>query len=49
MRLALDLGMTRQELLTGKKAPLSADEFVLWLAFYHLENEDAEKARQAKS
>ena len=44
MRLAMDLGKTRHELLPGESAPLSNDEYVLWLAWYQLEAEDAEKA-----
>lgn len=44
MQLAMDLGMTRHELLTGEKAPLSNDEYNMWMAWYQLAAEDAEKA-----
>lgn len=46
MRLAMDLGKTRHELLTGERAPLSSDEYNMWVAWYELENEDAKAASE---
>ena len=43
MRIAQDLHKTRAELLNGHPTPLSSDEYALWLAWYDLEREDAEK------
>lgn len=45
MRIAMDLGKTLHELMTGETAPLSSDEYNKWIAFYQLEAEDAEKAK----
>ncbi len=47
MRIAMDLGKTRAELLNGgPQPPLSSDEYILWLAWYELENEDAKAAEE---
>jgi len=46
MRLAMDLGKTRAELLNGCPEPLSQDEYVMWMAWYELENEDAKAAAE---
>jgi hypothetical protein len=37
MRLALALGKTRDELLTGEPGPLTQEEFLDWIEFYRLD------------
>jgi hypothetical protein len=46
--MARELGMTVEELLTGRKAPLSAYEYEEWAIFYQMEAEQKKKVQQRR-